>query len=661
MVHPAEPSELHISLVPDSSTAGQVDVELRFSQPGAQVQRAPQRGKAWFDAPVLQRLRETVLKPAEHGRELRNALIVRPELGDFFRQCLASAGDSLRLLIEVDASARDLLDLRWETLYNLDDTDFIAVNANYPLSRFQSSTRWDTDYTLPSRDRLRALVAVANPADLSRPAGYALFDPATQTSVSLGAVDVPGEVERALSALASLGRENVTLLADYPGSQGRATYPQITAELQNAHDIVYLVCHGALLGETESGSRGPVLLLEKNDGGVDRASGEALAKFIANLRPEQRPGLMVLASCQSGGRGKVPAGAKAPGEQDEDQRSYDRGALGALGPRLVEAGLPAVVAMQDNIKMDTIRQFMPVFFQMLLTEAEGRVDRALATARNQAYAARRPDWWVPVLYMRLRGGQVFSPPTGKPPQPDEPETVFIPPGNFILGREPGPGVPAFETPQASVYLPAYRLGKYPVTNKQFARFVHQRNYPVADEWGWSGRNPPKGQEDYPVRGVTWDEALDYCQWLTGQTGRNYSLPTEAQWEKAARGGDARLYPWGEAWQAGRCNQGTAKTAPVKSCPSQNEYGLYDLVGNVLQWTTTLWGGRVQPPDPEYAYPWRDDGRDDVQANRQIRRVLRGSAFSDPPEACTCTVRCSFLPNDRGRSGKRHGFRVVINP
>ena len=243
----------------------------------------------------------------------------------------------------------------------------------------------------------------------------------------------------------------------------------------------------------------------------------------------------------------------------------------------------------------------------------------------------------------------------------EPETILIAGGTFLMGRQPGPGVPIDETPQEQIELPGFRIGVYPVSNREYVEFVRQRRYAVPPELGWEGQKPSKAQLDFPVRGVTWQEALDYCSWLKEQTGHDYSLPSEAQWEMAARGPDGRLFPWGQEWQAGRSNQGNAHTAAVRAFPAQSVYGLHDLVGNVLQWTTTLWGEKRLQPDPAYAYPWQDDGRDDLSANRQIRRVVRGSAFSDPPDDCICARRRSFLPADRGQPGKRHAFRVVIRP
>jgi formylglycine-generating enzyme required for sulfatase activity len=268
------------------------------------------------------------------------------------------------------------------------------------------------------------------------------------------------------------------------------------------------------------------------------------------------------------------------------------------------------------------------------------------------------------LFTRLRDGQLFEQASAigaKPVErkPFEPEMVFIPSGTFWMGQDAAPGVPPPETPKSRLLLPAFFIGKYPVTNREYAEYVRQTRIPVPVELGWEGRSPAKDQLDLPVRGITWQEALDYCSWLSQQTGLDYTLPSEAQWERAARGDDGRLYPWGDAWLEGRCNLGNNHTAAVTAFSAQSVSGLHDLVGNVLQWTTTLWGEKRLTVD--YPYPWQpDDGRDDLTANRQIRRVLRGSPYSDSQAECTCIARRSFLPADRGQPGKRHGFRVVRN-
>ena len=240
----------------------------------------------------------------------------------------------------------------------------------------------------------------------------------------------------------------------------------------------------------------------------------------------------------------------------------------------------------------------------------------------------------------------------------EPETISIPAGKFLLGSNPGDGIPSYETPQHTVDLPAYRIGKYPVTNAQYEEFITQTQTRVLPIMGWDGQRAPRGLEQHPVAGVTWYEARKYCEWLSQLTGRDYSLPDEAQWEKACRGGDDCIYPWGDELDPSRSNHGKPRLAPVDAYPAQNNHGCFDLVGNVRQWTRTLWGQR--PTTPDFAYPWTEnDRRNNLNANSQIRRVVRGSSFTDQPQYLRCSARSGQFPENAGSFGARHGFRVAM--
>ena len=241
----------------------------------------------------------------------------------------------------------------------------------------------------------------------------------------------------------------------------------------------------------------------------------------------------------------------------------------------------------------------------------------------------------------------------------EPETIYIAEGAFLMGSQPGEGIPQHETPQHEVTLPAYRIGKYPVTNTQYEIFIHETGRPVTPGMGWDGQKVPGGFENHPVTGVTWFEALAYCEWLSQKTGRRYSVPNEVQWEKACRGENGSIYPWGDEFDPARSNHGNEKVTPVDAYPPQNEFGCFDLVGNIRQWTCTLWGEKRILPDPKFAYPWRDDRRNDINASRQIRRVVRGSSMKDEISLLRCSARIGQLPDDAGLPGVQHGFRVVM--
>jgi formylglycine-generating enzyme required for sulfatase activity len=152
--------------------------------------------------------------------------------------------------------------------------------------------------------------------------------------------------------------------------------------------------------------------------------------------------------------------------------------------------------------------------------------------------------------------------------------------------------------------------------------------------------------------------MQYCTWLSEKTGRIYSLPDEAQWEKAARGPSGFIYPWGNEWQEGKCNSNPNQVTGVDAFPPQGPYGCYDLLGNVREWTLSLWGERRSEPDPEFLYPWAQDGRNDPRANSLVRRIFRGGATEHLDEM-TCTARNAYAPDKPGSPGKRHGFRVVM--
>ena len=210
-----------------------------------------------------------------------------------------------------------------------------------------------------------------------------------------------------------------------------------------------------------------------------------------------------------------------------------------------------------------------------------------------------------------------------------------------------------------VTLDDYRIGKYPITNAQYKVFLDDQKRLARPEMRWNGQFPPAKKDHHPVSGVTWYDALDYCQWLSKKTKRHYVLPNEAQWEKAARSSDGRVYPWGNNWDLNRCHYGRPDTAAVDAYPPQSEYGCYDMAGNVREWTCSLWGDRALAPDENYRYPWCEDLRNDLSANGQIRRIYRGGAASDEQSQLRCASRGSFDPTQAGPYGKRHGFRVVL--
>ena len=295
------------------------------------------------------------------------------------RDAANAVGDNpvLRVRLFLDSGAEALHQVRWECLR--DSNGKSLFNGDTILfSRYLASSELKP---VSGKTAPKALIAIANPnlADSIDPE-----DP----NKALPPVDVPNEKLRAESSLRNAGF-SVTTLASPPNGTLPATAANIAEELSNGYDIFYLVCHGGLV--PQDGKLVPMLWLED---GVDPVNASRLVEDI-RLMPKQ-PRLVVLASCQSAGaEGKAASST-----------------LGALGPLLAGAGVPAVIAMQGNVKMTTIKKFMPEFFKELAKD--GQIDRAMAAARRRVVGdPDEPDcddYWMPVLFMRLRSGRIWYQP-----------------------------------------------------------------------------------------------------------------------------------------------------------------------------------------------------------------------------------------------------------
>jgi len=166
-----------------------------------------------------------------------------------------------------------------------------------------------------------------------------------------------------------------------------------------------------------------------------------------------------------------------------------------------------------------------------------------------------------------------------------------------------------------------------------------------------------------VVNVTWHDAVAYCRWLAEATGKPYRLPSEAECEKGSRGTDGWIFPWGNEWDAKRCNSeegGPGGTTPVGAYPGgASPYGLLDMAGNVWEWTLSLWGKDWERPDFEYPYK-PEDGREDFEAGNSILRVLRGGSFLNSVGSVRCARRYWYDPS-LGDWGGYLGFRMILAP
>jgi formylglycine-generating enzyme required for sulfatase activity len=251
---------------------------------------------------------------------------------------------------------------------------------------------------------------------------------------------------------------------------------------------------------------------------------------------------------------------------------------------------------------------------------------------------------------------------GERPAMLEPELILIPAGEFLMGSDPQKDDYARddERPQHRLYLPDYYIAKTPVTNAQYLAFVQAAGHSAPIHW--EGGKPPTGKEDHPVVKVSWHDAMAYCRWLAEATGKAYGLPTEAEWEKAARGTDGRIWPWGdESPDKNRCNFGgdwlKGDTTPMGqySPHGDSPYGCVDMAGNVWEWTLSLWGKDWDKPDFKYPYD-SEDGHEDLKVGDDILRVLRGGAFYSNVVDVRCAARYGYNPDLHHRVD---GFRLCV--
>jgi len=224
---------------------------------------------------------------------------------------------------------------------------------------------------------------------------------------------------------------------------------------------------------------------------------------------------------------------------------------------------------------------------------------------------------------------------------DEVEMVLIPPGTFTMGDAHGDGDPA-ERPSGKVTLGGFWIDRFDVTFDLFAKFVQAGGYKPQGNWEqFKNRGG-----NHPVVGVTWNDALAYCRWADKR------LPTEAEWEYAARGTDGRKYPWGEQWDPSRArfrgNRAGGTSAAVGSYPSgASAFGVMDMAGNVWQWTASL----------EKAYPYvATDGRENLQSGGS--RVSRGGSWLGDSDILRTSVRDFLSPTSKN---DKLGFRCAQNP
>jgi sulfatase modifying factor 1 len=232
--------------------------------------------------------------------------------------------------------------------------------------------------------------------------------------------------------------------------------------------------------------------------------------------------------------------------------------------------------------------------------------------------------------------------------PIEPKLARIPEGSFLMGSEAGQDC---ERPIHRVWIDAFLLAATQVTNAEYDRYLCATSSLPPPFWSDANLNHP----EKPVAGVSWHEAMRYCEWLTMQTKRVYRLPTEAEWERAARGGlEQKLFPWGDdppqslpgyatRWQNGP--EPVARYAP-------NAFGVYDIGDNVHEWCSDWY-------DPNYyaGAPERNPRGPQRSPFKPARKSSRGGSWRHHIKVARCSARSSIPPEFQYAD---YGFRVACD-
>jgi len=257
--------------------------------------------------------------------------------------------------------------------------------------------------------------------------------------------------------------------------------------------------------------------------------------------------------------------------------------------------------------LDENKPILPVLYQTC------RIPRQLRLIQHVDFTSCGPDDGAALgQVLRALGVSEPSPPTPEvrrrekaapARQPFEPEMILIPAGEFLYGRK-----------KKRLILPEFWIDKTPVTNVEYARFVADTGHMPPKHW--KGKTPPEELLDHPVTWVSWHDAVAYAEWARKR------LPTEEEWEKAARGSDGREYPWGDRFDPSRCNtkeSGIRNTTPVGQYSPQGDspYGCVDMAGNVWEWTAS----------------------DFDKSNK----VLRGGSWDNYPGDALCAHRGRYPP------------------
>jgi formylglycine-generating enzyme required for sulfatase activity len=604
-----------------------------------------------------QRRTRRVLSPEEQvirqfGQTLFDAVFQGDVRSLFYESRLKAEHEEKGVRLKLRIQAPEFARLPWEFLLEPRRDEYICLSRDTPVVRYLELAQ--PIAPLAVQPPLHILGMVASPYDLPE-------------------LDVALEKERITQALAAAqGRGAAIEITWLAGQTVRDLQRALRHAENRPYHIFHFVGHGSFDAQRDEG----VLWLADENNRARPVTATQLARLLGDHRPLR---LAVLNAC-------------------EGAQGSELDVFSSTAATLVRRGIPAVLAMQYEISDSAAVLLAEWFYESL---AEGLpVDTAVAEARKAINLDndRSLEWGTPVLFMRAKDGRIFHvqptetpaapttstpkppPPVvsqtapSKPPAPSRPllaapaagivlphlvrgttplntEWCWVPGGPFTMGSKDYDD----EKPVHQVTVDGFWLARHPVTNAQYRLFMEAGGYNNPQWWteaGWQVQQQQKWTEprlwqddkwnaaQQPVVGVSWYEAMAFCAWAAAQTGEGYRLPTEAEWEKGARGIDGRTFPWGATEPDQKlCNfaRHVGKTTPIGqySPAGDSPYGAADMAGNVWEWCASAYA----------AYPYQDsDGRNNP--NGTDVRVVRGGSWHDLRNDLRCANRFRFAPSDR---------------